>query len=135
MDDDCGKPGCKFCDKKDLPILPVRHAVARAGSAVPELDAPFGPEGFPTQLDGAAKYTVRSLRSGYLYVWDEKRQVLDGYFVTPDAYLYHCHRQDLRRPVSAPSLNIAPAFVCSRTAGGPAASTITVEKSPKWTSA
>jgi hypothetical protein len=82
---------CPFCDKKGLPILPLRHAVARADTAVtmPKLQAPFGQGVSDIPLPGdEAHYTLRLLRSGYLYVFDERRGEWTAYVVTRQGYLF-----------------------------------------------
>jgi len=94
---------CNFCDKKGLPILPVRHAIARTtvktrdahGHWVP-VNTPNLPKNFnadvrgkplPALSDKVAKYTLRLLRSGYLYVYDE-RGTWTAYVVTKEGYLW-----------------------------------------------
>ncbi|AIT19234.1 hypothetical protein BTN_2404 [Burkholderia thailandensis E254] len=90
---------CQFCDKKGLPILPLRYAVARQDKGnAPALKAPFsaidkkkehGKElskfDLPADL---AHYTTRLLRPGYLYVYDEARKEWSAYVVTKGAYLF-----------------------------------------------
>lgn len=73
---------CEFCDKRGLPLLLVRHAVAPYGAGAPLAAA----------LDialpsGVAHYTKRVLRSGYVYLYDEARKRWEAYFVTADGYL------------------------------------------------
>jgi len=73
---------CEFCDKRGLPLLLVRHAVAPHGVGAPLSNA------LPIELaTGVAHYTKRVLRSGYVYVYDEARKRWDAYFVTADGYL------------------------------------------------
>lgn len=78
---------CEFCDKKGLAVLPVRPAIAPAGAHAPKAD--------PSMLAGAdsiavapASYTLRHLRPGYLYTYDEARKWLHAYVVTEGGYLY-----------------------------------------------
>lgn len=74
---------CEFCDKRGVPILPLRYAVAPAGTKLPKADEPS------VKLpESAAYYTRRVLRSGYLYVYDEARSRWDSYFVTPQAMFF-----------------------------------------------
>lgn len=74
---------CEFCDKRGVPILPLRYAVAPAGAALPRANEPS------IALPGsAAFYTRRLLRSGYLYVYDEARRRWDAYFVTPQSLFF-----------------------------------------------
>jgi hypothetical protein len=72
---------CEFCNKRGLPLLLVRDAVARA-----DLDAPIAPT-LQIQLPKTtAHYTKRLLRSGYVNVFDEARNRWETYFVTSDSY-------------------------------------------------
>ncbi|ALU90579.1 hypothetical protein Hrubri_3419 [Herbaspirillum rubrisubalbicans M1] len=82
--------GCNFCDKKGLLIYPVRYAVASpyGAAGVPGLSGHFKIEGAP-QAVGAAKYTLRALRAGYLYTYDEKRGRLKAYVVMPTGHLWN----------------------------------------------
>ncbi|MDN7673524.1 T6SS effector BTH_I2691 family protein [Burkholderia oklahomensis] len=90
---------CQFCDKKGLPILPLRYAIARKDKGnAPELKAPFlavdkkkeqGKDLSKYELPGdLAHYTTRLLRPGYLYVYDEARKEWSAYVVTKGAYLF-----------------------------------------------
>lgn len=73
---------CEFCDKRGLPILLVRDAVAPAGGR-----APLTPS-LPIELaPTAAHYTKRLLRSGYVNVFDEARRRWETYFVTSDNHI------------------------------------------------
>ena len=56
---------CEFCDKRGVPILPLRYAIAPAGAGAPAV-ATVGIVPSAT----AAHYTRRLLRAGYLYVYD-----------------------------------------------------------------
>lgn len=72
---------CEFCDKRGLPLLLVRDAVAPSKSG-----APIAPS-LPIELaSSAAHYTKRLLRSGYVNVFDEARRRWETYFVTKDNY-------------------------------------------------
>lgn len=85
---------CEFCDKRGLPILLVRDAVARAN-----LDAPLAPS-LPVELpEGIAQYTKRLLRPGYLNVFDEARNRWETYFVTPESYLFKLHQSSSKAPI------------------------------------
>lgn len=84
------EPSCPFCDKQGLPILPLRYAIARAdrGSA-PALPAGFGQGVTSVKLPAdIARYTLRLLRGGYLYTFDERRKEWRGYVVNRQSYLY-----------------------------------------------
>ncbi|MFD1559955.1 T6SS effector BTH_I2691 family protein [Paraburkholderia silviterrae] len=81
---------CPFCDRSGLPIMPLRYAVARTdlGGKAPDIVAPFdaGKPGLPKD---SAKYTLRILRPGYLYVFDEVRGEWGAYIVNREGLLYH----------------------------------------------
>lgn len=74
---------CEFCDKRGLPILPLRYAIAPAGAGAPVV-ATVG----IVPAARAAHYTRRLLRAGYLYVYDEARDRWETYFVTPQALFF-----------------------------------------------
>ncbi|SOZ63291.1 conserved membrane hypothetical protein [Cupriavidus taiwanensis] len=86
------KPGCPFCQKQGLPILPVRYAIARddisGGRQAPRLSSPFGNGVQNIKLPSGQRYSLRLLRPGYLYVCNEKRGSWDAYVVTEKGYLY-----------------------------------------------
>src|SRR5690606_33688708 len=75
---------CPNCTKAGLPILPLRYAVARNDVAVkekaPALAAPFESPGIALPEDSAC-YTLRTLRTGYLYVFNEVRGKWNAYEV------------------------------------------------------
>lgn len=83
---DASKPAtkkCEFCDKRGLPLLLVRNAIAAVGSGAPLASA------LEIELDArAAHYTKRLLRSGYVNVYDEARKRWESYFVTPEQYFF-----------------------------------------------
>ncbi|MFC5476860.1 T6SS effector BTH_I2691 family protein [Massilia suwonensis] len=86
---------CEFCDKRGLPLLLVRDAVAPAGADAPRVPA------LPIELSSrAAHYTKRLLRSGYVNVFDEARRRWDTYFVTPDGYLFKLMQQSGAMPIT-----------------------------------
>lgn len=70
---------CPNCTKFGLPILPVRYAVSRSDHLVrtkaPPLEAPFGDGVQTIDLPASATYTLRLLRPGFLYVYDESADV------------------------------------------------------------
>lgn len=107
---------CEFCDKRGLPLLLVRDAVAPAGAGAPVAVGP------PIELAaGAAHYTKRLLRSGYVYVYDEARKRWESYFVTAEGYLYLMRQT----PGQAPLLPAKP-FNCPDDGHRAVASCITV---------
>ncbi|SOB97540.1 hypothetical protein SAMN05877962_10396 [Alloalcanivorax xenomutans] len=86
---------CPFCKKQGLPILPLRYAVARDDHesgpydpAVPEVSGPFGADVQSVPLPEGQHYTLRLLRPGYLYVFNEVRGSWNGYQVTENGYLF-----------------------------------------------
>ena len=92
--EDCTRPhspvnGCEFCHNKGVPILPVRYAayptapVRPPAMMMPKAPTAPTPEGYPA-LD-AHHYTLRLLRPGYLYLFDERFSRLAGWRVTEDA--------------------------------------------------
>jgi hypothetical protein len=115
---------CPFCDKKGLPILPLRYAVARADIPhAPKLQAPFG-QGVQdiTLPEKEAHYTLRFLRSGYLYMFDERRGEWTAYVVTNEGYLFEFD----------PHASTAPAvhdthFACTRAGDAHVARCVTVK--------
>lgn len=81
---------CPVCDQTGLPILPLRYAVARSDvkTKAPTLKAPFDAGVSDIALPGdQAHYTLRLLRPGYLYVFNEKRGEWKGYVVAEGGYL------------------------------------------------
>ncbi|KVP04554.1 T6SS effector BTH_I2691 family protein [Burkholderia stagnalis] len=97
---------CGLCDKHGLLIMPVRYAIAPDTFGLPRLPASMTVEDAPhgagkaapgsagkeakqdLTLGGGAHYTARLLRSGYLYVYDEKRDRMEAYWVTQDGYYF-----------------------------------------------
>ncbi|RNF32064.1 hypothetical protein NM04_03865 [Massilia aurea] len=89
---------CEFCDKRGLPLLLVRDAVAPSGSGVPAA------KGLSIALPSTtAYYTKRLLRSGYVNVYDEARRRWDCYFVTPEALLYKLSLTSILSPLLTPT--------------------------------
>jgi len=100
-----GNPeNCKLCGKKGLPILLTRYAVAThetikwytdptgkfspvsmQESGAPEVKGDFVKPAI--DLKDTAYYTLKLMRGGYVYVFDEKRKTWKGYFVSDEAYL------------------------------------------------
>ena len=107
---------CEFCDKRGLPILLVRDAVAPSKSG-----APLAPGPSIELAPSAAHYTKRLLRSGYVNVFDEARRRWETYFVTSDGYLFKL----LQTPGMTPVVPRKP-FNCPDEGHRAAASCITV---------
>ena len=77
------KKNCKMCNRKGLPLLLTRYAIAPKISKAPEMkdDGVFkvtkdGTSFVP--LDSDTIYTQRLLRAGYVYVYDPIRKTVDG---------------------------------------------------------
>jgi hypothetical protein len=82
--------GCPLCDRQSLLIYPVRYAIAcpRGAARAPALSGNFKIDSRAPQSVGSAKYTLRGLRQGYLYTYDEKRKKLLAYMVLDSGILY-----------------------------------------------
>lgn len=84
---------CNMCKKKGLPILPVRYGVvanSKAHSstgAMSLMGGKFG-DGVVGIALKKAKYTLRTLRYGYVYIFYPKTQRWQIYAVTAEGYLY-----------------------------------------------
>lgn len=114
---------CEFCDKRGLPLLLVRDAVAPAGGGAPVTSDPA-----MDLAASAAHYTKRVLRSGYLYAYDEARKRWDSYFVTPDGYLFK-----LAQTGGMPPVVPAKPFNCTTAGHRELASCITIADPAKAT--
>ena len=81
---------CPLCDRKSLLIYPVRYAVAcpRGAAKAPALAGNFKIDGRAPSSVATAKYTLRAIRAGYLYTYDEKRQRLKAYMVLEDGIMW-----------------------------------------------
>jgi hypothetical protein len=81
---------CGFCDKPGLLLYPVRYAVAcpAGASDAPGLSGNFKIENAPAEI-ASARYTLRGIRTGYLYVYDQKRDRLKAYLVMPGGHLWN----------------------------------------------
>lgn len=78
---------CEFCDKKGLAVMPVRPAVAPAGMKAPAVPHEMLVGAGSIAIKPAA-YTLRHLRPGFLYTYDEARNKLEAYAVVDGGYLY-----------------------------------------------
>lgn len=102
---------CEVCARKGILIYPVRYAIAcPAGAAdVPGLTGNFKIEHAPADI-GQAKYTLRTMRAGYMYAYDEKRKRLRAYMVMPQGSLWNFpleHLPPAPRPVVSGCTNPA----------------------------
>lgn len=81
------KNGCEFCQTQGLPILPVRYAVtATRTSRLPPLSPPSALADTPFKQH---HYTLRMMRTGYLYLYDEAHDRCAAWFITSDAKFFH----------------------------------------------
>lgn len=97
----CENP-CETCAKKGLPLLLTRYALMPKETGAPVLSGKLkDPDLDKVPLGGHAHYGLRLLRSGYVYVFDEKHSLLDEYFVTHDGFL---SKQPKRRLAAAPTV-------------------------------
>lgn len=102
---------CPLCDRTGFPILPLRYAVARTDKGrAPDISAPFDPGQIELPAD-SAKYTLRLLRPGFLYTFDEVRGEWAGYVVTRTGLLYHFDVQ-AKSPPQVPEKTFSEA--CTR---------------------
>jgi hypothetical protein len=79
-------PGCTLCPREGLPILLTRYAVDPVEDNPLPLGGSFTAP--PISLEGTtARYTLHTLRAGFVYVYDEKHDLWQGYAVTSKGYL------------------------------------------------
>lgn len=115
------EPGCEFCDKRGLPVLPVRYSIAPKTAGAPSTRALDADGKAIVGLGSHAHYTRRLLRNGYLYVYDEARKRWEGYFITNSA---HFMRFQVGKPV--PSVYTADKQPCDRAGHQEVAAMITI---------
>ena len=118
---------CEFCEKKGLPILLTRYAVAAPNSKAPTPSAPLNLSK-ATSL-GRSKYTVRLVRKGFVYLFDEARHRWEEYEVTPDGYFF---KLPPRTP-NAAKIKAPEQFACARSEHAPIAQVITIADPQKAT--
>lgn len=119
-----GKKDCKFCDKRGLLWLPLRYSAVGAPNlndlnALPPLKGKLG-KGVTDIALTHAKYAVRLLRAGYLYVLLERNGIKywEAYMVLEDAFLY---KFDPEKPPQ-----LTPEFSCERHTCGINASMVSI---------
>ncbi|KAA0018578.1 hypothetical protein F0A16_08640 [Salinicola corii] len=86
---------CRVCQRSGLPILPLRYAVTRTDGGDqaghppgPEVSDPLMDDSLSaTPLPEGQRYTLRLLRAGFLYVFNETRGRWIGHVVTDKGYL------------------------------------------------
>lgn len=118
------KKDCKFCDKKGLLWLPLRYSAVVADkpadlASLPALGGTLG-KGVTDLALTEAKYGVRLLRPGYLYVLIERQGIKywTAYQVLQDAFLYQFE------PEQPPQ--VTPEFSCDRSVCGVNASMVAI---------
>ncbi|WP_066267924.1 T6SS effector BTH_I2691 family protein [Hydrogenophaga palleronii] len=119
----CDNP-CETCAKPGLPILLTRYALMPNDVHAPRLSGPMDSADLKAvPLGSTAHYGLRLLRSGYVYVFDEKRNHWDEYFVTIDGFL-----SKLPPRIRALKAQHKPVteFRCARNGSAPLAGLITV---------
>jgi hypothetical protein len=84
---------CNMCKKKGLPILPVRYGVvadtnAHSAAGVTSLSGGKFGDGVLNMPLKKAKYTLRTLRYGYVYIFYPKTRRWQMYAVTSEGNLY-----------------------------------------------
>ena len=116
------KEDCKFCNKKGLLWLPLRYSAVVADKrgdldSLPDLGGTLG-KGVTDLALTHARYGVRLLRPGYLYVLIERKGIKywTAYKVIEDAFLYQFE------PEQPPQ--VTPEFSCKRTVCGADASMV-----------
>jgi len=91
------KKNCKKCNRKGLPILLTRYAIASKDSNAKKVDGDFKATtdgATQVELDSDTFYTQRFLRQGYVYVYDKenrdaknRKAPWQGYVVDNRGYL------------------------------------------------
>ncbi|MDI1258280.1 T6SS effector BTH_I2691 family protein [Aquabacterium sp.] len=108
---------CEFCDKKGLAVLPARPAVAPAGMHAPAVPKDMMAGAADIAINPAS-YTLRHLRPGFLYTYDEARGKLEAYAVVEGGYFYKLEPNESTPP------NLK--FSCAPEKCGTVASCVTV---------
>lgn len=96
---------CPFCEKKGLPILPIRYGIAptktfgsyKVPHQPPDATALLGPAEVPLNVSETL-YTGRTLRPGYLYLFYETHHYWEAYAVDESGVLSSVPLVDDRPP-------------------------------------
>jgi len=124
------KTKCPMCDKRGLPVLLTRYVIAPVEAHARQVSGDFAvSRNIP--LGDHAIYTQRLLRSGYLYVHDEKQKKWEAYFVSPDAYLMPIALPAEDRLTPTVTGNPEEIRPCSRNASATVAGCITISSPEK----
>ena len=121
---------CNMCKKKGLPILPVRYSAFAdtkahsASGAVRLMGGKFG-DGVTNIALKKAKYTLRTLRYGYVYVFYPKTGRWQAYAVTDEGNLYEFP------PDMNIDRNLEQPFHCKQAGHAQLAQCITIEDAQK----
>ncbi|CAB3675410.1 T6SS effector BTH_I2691 family protein [Trinickia soli] len=121
---------CNMCKKKGLPILPVRYSAFAdtkahsASGAVRLMGGKFG-DGVTSIALKKAKYTLRTLRYGYVYVFYPKTGRWQAYAVTDEGNLYEFP------PDMNIDRNLEQPFHCKQAGHAQLAQCITIEDAQK----
>lgn len=119
----CENP-CETCAKEGLPLLLTRYALMPSEAKAPKLAGQLdAPDLQKVPLGSTAHYGLRLLRSGYVYVFDEKRTHWDEYFVTTDGFL---SKMPPRIRALKQQAKPATEFRCARNGAAPLAGVITI---------
>lgn len=119
----CENP-CETCAKEGLPLLLTRYALMPSEAKAPKLAGQLdAPDLQKVPLGSTAHYGLRLLRSGYVYVFDEKRTHWDEYFVTTDGFL---SKMPPRIRALKQQAKPTTEFRCARNGAAPLAGVITI---------
>ena len=119
----CENP-CETCSKEGLPLLLTRYALMPSEAKAPKLTGKLdSPDLQKVPLGSTSHYGLRLLRSGYVYVFDEKRNHWDEYFVTTDGFL---SKMPPRIRALKQQAKPATEFRCARNGAAPLAGVITI---------
>jgi hypothetical protein len=120
---------CDFCEKQGLPLLLTRYAIAPVESKAPRLSGTLGGKTLnATPLSAKAYYSLRLVRSGYVYVYNKTLDQWQEYFVTEDGYYFAMPARNANKPRPTPPKD----FRCARSEHAHLASVITI-LNPKHT--
>ncbi|MCC8367813.1 hypothetical protein J8V57_16305 [Xenorhabdus sp. PB61.4] len=79
--------GCGFCQRNGLPVFLARPAIMDKSDGLPRLHPSYHAS-MPVGEAGAAMYTARILREGFLYVYYEKSNQWESYTIDSEGHYY-----------------------------------------------